>query len=75
MANRQVETLYAVEPGDIVAFQSASADAVTMQMAIGAGDGKLICTTEEGGWTVLSYMDEMEDATVYCWDAGEAAEE
>ena len=69
MADLQVETIAAVEPGDIVAFQSASADAVTIQLAIGAGDGKVICTTATGGWVVYSYMDQMEGATVYCWDA------
>lgn len=69
MADRQVETIEAIEAGDIVAFQSASADAVTIQLAIGAGDGKVYCATENGGWIVLSYMDEMEGATIYCWDA------
>lgn len=69
MADLQVETIKAVDAGDIVAFQSASADTVTIQLAIGAGDGKVICTTESGGWVVLSYMDQMEGATIYCWDA------
>ena len=69
MADLQVETIAAVEPGDIVAFQSASADTVTIRLAVGAGDSQVICTTAEGGWVVLSYMDEMEGATVYCWDA------
>ena len=72
MAARQVETLEAVEPGDIVAFQTASVDAVTMQLAIGAGDGKVICTTGDGGWVVLSYMDQLAGATLYCWDPEEA---
>ena len=69
MADRQVETIAAVESGDIVAFQSASADAVSMLLAIGAGDGMVICTTESSGWAELSYMDRMEGATIYCWDA------
>lgn len=69
MADRQVETIAAVEPGDIVAFQSASADAVSMLLAIGAGDGKVICTTESSGWAELSFMDRMKGATIYCWDA------
>lgn len=72
MADRQVETIEAVEPGDIVAFQSASVDAVTMSLAIGAGDGRVICATEDGGWAVLSYMDQMQGATIYCWDPEEA---
>ena len=69
MADRQVETVEAVEPGDIVAFQSASADAVTMVLAIGAGDGMIIGTSESGGWAELGFMDQMEGATIYCWDA------
>ena len=69
MADRQVETVEAVDAGDILAFQSASADAVTIQLAIGAGNGRVYCATEAGGWVVLSYMDEMEGATIYCWDA------
>ena len=69
MADLQVESIAAVEPGDIVAFQSASADTVTIRLAIGAGDNRVICTTPSGGWVVLSYMDEMEGTTIYCWDA------
>ena len=69
MADRQVERIAAVEPGDIVAFQSASADAVSMLLAIGVGDGMVICTTESAGWAEYSYMDRMEGATIYCWDA------
>lgn len=69
MADRQVETISAVEAGDIVAFQSASADAVSMVLAIGAGDGMVISTTESGGWAELAYMDRMQGATIYCWDA------
>ena len=70
MADRQVENVSAIEAGDIVAFQSASADAVTMLLAIGAGNGMVVSTTESGGWAELSYMDRMEGATIYCWDAG-----
>ena len=72
MADRQVETMEAIESGDIVAFQSASADAVTILLSIGAGDSRVFCTLENGGWVVMSYMDQMKDATVYCWDAEEA---
>ena len=69
LASRQVETISAVEPGDIVAFESSSADTVSMLLAIGAGDGQVICTTESSGWAELSYMDRMEGTTIYCWDA------
>ncbi len=69
MADLQVETIAAVEAGDIVTFQSASADTVTIQLAVGAGDSQVLCTTPTGGWVVYSYMDQMEGATIYCWDA------
>jgi len=69
MADRRVESLAAVEPGDIVVIQSSSTDAISMLMAIGAGDGTVVCTTESSGWAELSYMDRMEGATIYCWDA------
>jgi len=74
MANRQVETIAAVEPGDIVAFQTASADTVSMLFGIGAGDSEVITTADSDGWAVLSYMDRVEGATVYCWDAEEASQ-
>ena len=70
MVDRQVDAIAWVRAGDIVSFQSTSADAVTIQLTIGAGNGKIICVTDSGGWVVLSYMDQMEGATIYCWDAG-----
>ena len=69
MADQQVESVDAVDSGDIVAFQSVSGDSVTILMTIGAGDGKIIYTTENGGWVVLSYMDQLESANIYRWDA------
>lgn len=69
MADRQVETISAVEPGDIVAFQNTSADAVSMLLAIGAGNGLFFSTTESGGWAERSFMDRLEGSTIYCWDA------
>ena len=29
----------------------------------------VISTTESGGWVELAYMDRMQGATIYCWDA------
>ena len=58
-----------VEAGDVVAFQIASGDRVNMLLAVGAGDGKAIYVTQEGGWVVLSYMDQMENAGMFRWDA------
>lgn len=69
LASRQVETISAVDAGDIVVFESATVDAVSMLLAIGVGNGKVICTTESSGWVEYSYMDRMEGTKVYCWDA------
>ena len=69
LASRQVEAISAIEPGDIVAFESSTADAVSMLLAIGAGDGQIFSTTESGGWVEPGYMDRLEGATIYCWDA------
>ena len=69
MADQQVESINAVDSGDIVAFQSLSGDSVSILLAIGAGDGKIIYTTENGGWVVVSFMDQLESANIYRWDA------
>ena len=58
-----------VEAGDVVIFQIASGDRVNMLMTVAAGDGKVVYVTEEGGWVVLSYMDQMDGDEVYRWDA------
>ena len=50
-------------------YQLVVALPVTILMTIGAGDGKIIYTTENGGWVVLSYMDQLESANIYRWDA------
>jgi len=67
MAAQQVESIDAVGPGDIVAFQSNGDNAVNMVMAIGVGDGTVIGTSESGGWAEPSYMEQMNGATIYCW--------
>ena len=69
MADQQVESASAVYSGDIVAFQSVSGDSVSIMLAIGAGDGKVICTTDNGGWVVVSFMDQLESSNIYRWDA------
>ena len=69
LASQQVESASAVDSGDIVAFQSVSGDSVSILLAIGAGDGKVICTTATGGWVVVSFMDQLESANIYRWDA------
>ena len=69
MAEATLEDSTEAEAGSIVALQSAEGDRVTLLMTIAAGDGKVIHTAGEGGWVVLSFMDQMESSHVYCWDA------
>ena len=69
LADQQVESASAVDSGDIVAFQSVSGDSVSILLAIGAGDGKVICATGNGGWVVVHFMDQLESANIYRWDA------
>ena len=67
MASQQVQSIDSVGPGDIVAFQSNGDNAVNMVMAIGAGEGLFIGTSESGGWAEFNYMEHMDGATIYCW--------
>ena len=67
MATQQVQSIDSVGPGDIVAFQNNGDNAVNMVMAIGAGDGLFIGTSESGGWAEPNYMEHMDGATIYCW--------
>ena len=69
LASQQVLSASAVESGDVVAFQAASGDSVIIRLGIGAGDGKVITTTDSGGWVVLSYMDQIERSNTYRWGA------
>ena len=67
MAVEQAATVDEIQDGDIVVFQSNGENAVNMIMAIGAGDGRVIGTSESGGWAEPSYMEQMNDATIYRW--------
>lgn len=69
LASQQVTAASAVEAGDIVAFQIASGDSITIRLAIGAGEGRVVTATDNGGWIVLGYMDQMERSNIYRWDA------
>ena len=40
---------------------------MNMVMAIGAGEGLFIGTSESGGWAEFNYMEHMDGATIYCW--------
>ena len=69
LADQPVDSIGLIEAGDIVVFQNASTEDVNLLLAIGAGDGKIFCTTESGGWVVLSYMDQMQTQNMYRWNA------
>ena len=69
LANRRVNKPSAVLPGDVVAFQNAEDDSVTIRMTLGTGDGKILYTTGEDGWVVLGFIEQMEYTDVYCWHA------
>ena len=59
-----------VEPGNVVALQSEGSDSVTMQLAIGAEDGRVIYATPDTGWVVMSYINQLDSASVYRWAEG-----
>lgn len=64
-----------VARGDIVAFQSASRDSVSIQLAVGAGDGKIYYTTADGGWVVLGFINQMDSTNIYRWGAADGGGE
>ena len=64
-----------VEAGNVVALQSADSDSLTMLLTIGAGDGRVIYATEETGWVVMSYIDQLDSASTYRWAEGVEATE
>jgi len=72
MASQQVQSMDSVGAGNIVVFQSNGDNVVNMVMAIGIGDGRVIGTSESGGWAEPSYMEQMEGATIYCWNGNES---
>ena len=67
MASQQMQSIQYVPAGSIVAFQSNGDEVINMVMAIGAGSGMVIGTSESGGWAELSFMERMDGATLYCW--------
>ena len=68
MASQEVQSMDSVAAGDIVVLQSNGDNVVNMVMAIGIGDGRVVGTSESGGWAELSYMEQMDGATIYCWN-------
>jgi peptidoglycan hydrolase-like protein with peptidoglycan-binding domain len=68
MASQQVQSMDSVGAGSIVVFQSNGENVVNMVMAIGIGDSMVIGTNESSGWAEPSYMEQMDGATIYCWN-------
>ena len=67
LADDPVEAAAEVGAGNIVAFQSAGSDVVTMQLTIGAGDGRVIYVKPEIGYVVMSYIEQMGSENIYRW--------
>ena len=70
MAVVAVNRADAVQAGDVVSLQSETGGSVSILLAVGAGDGKLYYATQDGGWVVLGYMDQMNGSAIYRWSAG-----
>ena len=75
LAATRVSSPEEVGAGDIVAFQSASQDSVSIQLAIGAGEEKIYYTTAQGGWVVLGFIDQMHSTNVYRWGRADGGDE
>ena len=67
LADDPVEAPAEVGAGNLVAFQSAGSDAVTMQLTIGAADGRVIYVKPEIGYVVMSYIEQMGSENIYRW--------
>ena len=67
LADDPVEDPEEVAMGNILAFQTAGSDSVSMLLTVGAGEGRIIYTTPEIGWVVMSYIDQIDSASVYRW--------
>ena len=67
LAEDPVESASEVDAGNIVAIKSTDGDRVTMLLTVGAGDGRIIYATEQVGWVVMSYIDQMNGASMFRW--------
>ena len=70
LASVPVAAASEVEAGNVVALQTEDGDSVAMLMTIGTGDGRVIYATAATGWVVMSYIDQMDSASVYRWAEG-----
>ena len=73
LADDPVESADEVGLGNVLAFQTAGSDSVTMLLTIGAGEGRIVYATPEIGWVVMSYVNQIDSESVYCWAEGDAA--
>ena len=69
LAATRVRDASEVARGDLVAYQTASQDSVSIQLAIGAGEGKVYITTADGGWVVLGFVNQLNSTNIYRWGA------
>ena len=67
LADDPVEDPEEATLGNILAFQTASSDSVTMLLTIGAGEGRIIYATPEVGWVVMSYVNQIDSENIYRW--------
>jgi len=75
MTDHKVETGSTLPVGNVVAFQTVSGDSISILLAISIDENRLIYSTADSDWVVLSYLDQMDNTNVYRWgEAPEAAE-
>ena len=67
LTDRKVEAGENLPEGNIVVFQSATGDSVSIMLTISGGGDKIIYATAAGGWVVLSHMDQMAGSNIYRW--------
>lgn len=70
MADVPVSAADEAEAGNVVALQAEEGDSVTMLLTIAAGDGRVIYATDQTGWVVMSYIEQLDSANVYRWAEG-----
>lgn len=70
LADIPVNAANEAKAGNVIAFQTVEADRVAMRLAICAGEGRIIYCADDGGWIVMSFMDQLDSSNVYRWDAG-----
>ena len=67
LADTPVQSASEVAAGNIVAFQTADSDSVSMLLTVGGGESRVIYATHSVGWVVVSYMSQINSASAYRW--------